>query len=174
MQPDPMTVLDDCPAPASGLTLKLRAHPSSVAMARDLVTTALAGTLGDHLWAVVQCTSELLTNALAAAERCAGAMQPAWSDTDTPVRLTACTTPRWTRIDVRDPEPRLHPVRPHQVLDEGGRGIEIIMALGHFAYTLGADHKVVHALIPVGDPLTDDERDAALPRDAVAHGGHAT
>lgn len=35
------------------------------------------------------------------------------------------------------------------------------MALGHFAYTIFADHKVVHALLPVGGPLTHDERAAA-------------
>ena len=143
-------------------------------MARDFVATVLGGTPDDQLWAVVQCTSELLTNALAAAERRADATCLTWSDTDTPVQVTACTTPRWTRIDVRDPEPCLHPVRPHQVLDEGGRGIEIISALGHFAYTIGVDHKIVHALIPVGDPLTDGERGAALPCDAVAIGGDAT
>lgn len=54
------------------------------------------------------------------------------------------------------------PRRPrHGSLDEDGRGIEIVMALGHFAYTIFADHKVVHALLPVGGPLTHDERAAA-------------
>jgi hypothetical protein len=165
MSPDPLALLHDrLTTLADDPTLELRVHPGSVALGRRFVTTVLAGMPDDHLWAAVQCTSELLTNALAAAERHAAEMPCGWSHLDSPVHLTVRTAPRWTRIDVRDPEPCLHPAGPHEVLGEGGRGIEIIAALGHFAYTIAADHKVVHALIPADGPLTDDERTAALPR----------
>jgi hypothetical protein len=130
----------------------------------------LASAPDDHVWAVVQCTSELLTNALAAAERCAVAAGRPWCDLDTPVHLTVRTTERWTRIDVRDPETVLHPVGPHGTLDEDGRGLGIVMALGHFTHTVFDDYKIVYALLPVGDPLTEDDHAVALPQRAVTGG----
>lgn len=127
----------------------------------------IAATSDEHVWAVVQCTSELLTNALAAAERSAAAADRPWHELDTPVHLAIRTTARWTRIDVRDPETVLHPVGPRGALDEDGRGLGIVMALGYFAHTVFGDHQIVYALLPVGDPLTEDERAAALPQRAV-------
>ena len=163
MSLDPRAVIRDCPTPPSGgLRWVLVAHRRSVAAGRRLVIEALAGKPEDHTWAAVQCASELLTNALAAAGRYATGRQISLSGLDAPIRLAIHPTARWTRIDVRDPETVLHPVGPHGSLDEDGRGLGIVMALGHFAHTVFADHKVVHALLPLGEPLTDAERAAAL------------
>jgi anti-sigma regulatory factor (Ser/Thr protein kinase) len=163
MPTDPQTVLHGFPPlPASDDVLKLPFHARSVAAGRRFVVEALTDAPDAHVWAVVQCTSELLTNALAAAERHAAEVGRLWQDSDAPVHLAVRRTARWTRIDVRDPETVLHPVGPHGSLDEDGRGLGIVMALGHFAHTVFADHKVVHALLPLGEPLTDAERAAAL------------
>jgi hypothetical protein len=175
MPSDPLTVADGCSITTTDdPALKLHAHPGSVAAGRRFVAEVLGDAPDDHVWAVVQCASELLTNALAAAERYAAGTGQPWSSRDTPVHLAVYRTARWTRIDVRDPETALHPVRPHGSLDEDGRGIEIVMALGHFAYTIFADHKVVHALLPAGAPLTQDERTTALPQRATTGGEAAS
>jgi anti-sigma regulatory factor (Ser/Thr protein kinase) len=165
----PTTVLNGHRQPAlEPVELKLRVLNSSVGSARRSITAILAGLVpASHLDDVELCASELVTNALAAAERYAQVMQSGWSYLDTPIHLRVLAAARWTRLDVRDPEPYMLPAKPTDPLDEHGRGLTIVQAFGHLAHTIGSGHKVVHAVIPCGVKLTDDELAAAFPAGAT-------
>jgi hypothetical protein len=124
----------------------------------------------DHLDALSLCVSELTTNALAAALRRADALQFGWCHYDTPIHLGVLARQHWTRLDVRDPEPYMHPAdAPAGPLDVHGRGLAIVAEHGHLAHTLAPDHKTIHAVIPCGGKLTTAELDAAFPRGVVRH-----
>lgn len=164
MTPTSAAVLDCPPRNHGAPTFNLRALPTEVRTARMCVEAMLDGLVPpDHLDDVRAATSELVTNALAAAERYAAVMLFGWSFLDTPVHLSVHTTGRWTRIDVTDPEPYLRPREPRDLWDEDGRGLLIVDALGHREHTLCAHCKVMHVVLPIGGELTMAELAAALP-----------
>lgn len=140
-------------------TLGLHAASSEARRARRWAAATMTGLVpDDHLDNVGLAVSELVTNALAAAARHAD-----WSLQDTPVRLSLLTTQRWTRVEVRDPEPHLQPPGPHGLMDESGRGLVIIEALGHWGYCLGPGCKITYAVLPIDGDLTAAELAAARP-----------
>jgi anti-sigma regulatory factor (Ser/Thr protein kinase) len=171
--PDPATaVLPARPQPTPGVvTLKFRPYPSSIHSARRSIRAMLAGLVpDDHLETLALCVSELTTNALAAAIRRADALQFGWCHYDTPIHLGVLARHHWTRLDVRDPEPSMHPPgEPAGPLDEHGRGLGIVAEYGRLAYTLAPDHKTIHAVIPYGGKLTAADATAALPAGAVPY-----
>lgn len=159
-------VLTDCPRPADDIAVfRLRAYPSAVRAARSSVTAMLSGLVpNEHLEDLQLCTSELVTNAYRAATRYADHLLFGWSDYDTPICLGVLATARWTRLDVRDPEPYMRPAEPTGLMDETGRGLGIVQQLGgHLAHTIATRHKVVHAVLPICGALTEAELDAAFP-----------
>lgn len=148
--------------------IPLRPLRSDVHHARVAVTQMLAGLVpAGHLDDVVLVTSELVTNAIAAARRYADVMQAGWPWDPAPILLSVYATERWTRIDVQDPEPYVLPRAELGPLPECGRGLQIVDALGHHATSLYARCKVMHAVVPIGnEPLTAAELAAALPHPA--------
>ncbi|MGH3380281.1 MAG: ATP-binding protein [Actinoallomurus sp.] len=167
MTPDPAVALTGRPRSDYGPTvIKLRACPSAISSARRSVTAMLSGLVpDDHLDTVELSTSELVTNAYGAATRWAEFMQFGWSHYDTPIHLAVLATPLWTRLDVRDPETRMTPAKPRGLLDETGRGLDIVEGLGgHLAHTIAPHHKIVYAVLPVNGELTAAELAAAFPK----------
>lgn len=110
--------------------------------------------------------SELVTNAMRAAERFARARGIPWAPYERPVALRVECRPAWVHLFVIDPDPQMAEPKARDVLDEGGRGIAIVEAVGalhwHVSGTYG---KTVHAVVPrSAAKLTDREVDQLLRR----------
>lgn len=150
---------------ATPVVLKFPAYASAVGAARRGVIGILEGLVpAGHLDDVVMCTSELVTNGYQAAMRYALFGQFSYGGQETPIHVGVLACERWTRLDVRDPEPYMQPPAPLGLLAESGRGLGIVRALGgHLRHTLATDHKIVHAAIPVDGELTMAELAAAFP-----------
>jgi hypothetical protein len=132
----------------------------SVHYARGVTTRMLAGLVpATHLDDVELVVSELVTNAVRSARAYARRRGWTWEYDDTPVHLGIACGPRWTRIDVRDPDPGVFIPRPGGLEDESGRGLVIIDALTVDWWPTYTHHdKTVHALIAMPKvTLTDAE-----------------
>lgn len=160
MSPDPLAVLHDRPPMPGVPTLRIRVLPSWVSYARSTATRMLAGLVpAGHLDDVEMCVSELVTNAIHAAEEYAKLLQFGWSYWDTPIHLGVATHARWTRLDVRDPNPAMPATIPGGLMDDHGRGLFIVDALAAARWHTSTAHdKTVHVIIPMPlVKLTDAE-----------------
>lgn len=146
-------------------TFKLRAiDVTAPTWARRTVVRMLAGIVPTgHLDEVELCVSELVTNALRAAQAFAAARGFSWTYQDTPIHLSIESAARWTRLDVRDPDPTLPTPQQRDLMDESGKGLVIVNALAVCRWwEPGPDHKTVHAVIPMPQvELTAAELEAA-------------
>jgi hypothetical protein len=150
----------DCPATLNGRpsfaasrvpTIKLRVQNDQVAHARHVTTLMLAGFVpATHLDDLELCVSELVTNAIKAARDHAALCGFTWHYGDTPVHLGIACGPRWTRLDVRDPDPVM-PIPPQRdLLDIGGKGLQLVTDIAAVLWPdLATDHKIMHAVIPM-------------------------
>jgi anti-sigma regulatory factor (Ser/Thr protein kinase) len=168
--PDPATVLAGRSQHDDGVAWFALRHgdPESVSRARDFVAAMVNryGFSGDHVHTIRWAASEALANAVAAADD--------WAKTNTidygsfvmPVQIGVTGTARWTRIDVRDPDPVIPERRPHDLMDTRGRGFAILDVLAA-RWWWSATHvdKILRVLIAApGVTLTADEIDAAVPQ----------
>ncbi|MEU9250617.1 ATP-binding protein [Streptomyces sp. NPDC048270] len=100
----------------NGLTIRLRATPEAVPLARHAVREHLGGDAGD----AELCVSELLANVIAHLGE------------GTPVTLHVSGSGRATRtrVELTDPDPRAWPVlRQAGETEESGRGLALLDAL---------------------------------------------
>lgn len=137
------------------VVLKLRANTIEVPAVRRYLIAMLAGLVpAGHLDEVELCASELVTNALKAALDYAKACRFAWTHLDTPIHLGICCAERWTRLDVRDPDPVLPAPVERDLLDEHGKGLILVNEIAACRWwEPAADHKTVHAVIAM--PLVE-------------------
>lgn len=154
MPPDSPAVLRNCPPqPAAVPTLKLRVLNSEVAQVRRFITLMLAGLVpAEHLEDLEVCASELVTNAIRAANAYASAAGFFWTYCDNPIHFGIEAGAQWTRLDVRDPDPARPEPAERDLLDESGRGLVIVSSLAAAVeWEYAADHKVAHVLIAMPD-----------------------
>lgn len=160
MPPEP-AVIPNRPRFDGAPSIPLGVDDFAPTAARRFAAAILVGKApAEHVADVELCVSELVTNACAAARDYATLTRFEWSYLDTPIHIGVLATARWTRLDVRDPDPVI-PVPPDpagaDLLGESGRGLKIVDALaaGHW-YTARANYKITHALIALpGVRLTD-------------------
>jgi hypothetical protein len=146
-------------------TIELRVHPRSAVIARRFAREVTSGYPADPD-TVALVTSELVTNGLRAAARLAADTGHPWRDCDQPVHLHVRPTSRWTLIGVRDPHPDAPRYTEAGVLEESGRGLEILKAVSEQAWTIhAAFHKTVWVLLAApGVMLTPADIEAARPQ----------
>jgi hypothetical protein len=153
MPPDSPATLNSRPSYAANAvpTIKLRVLDDQVAHARRTITRMLAGLVpATHLDDLELCVSELVTNAIKAARDYAMHSGFTWHYGDTPVHLGIACGPRWTRLDVRDPDPVM-PIPPQRdLLDISGKGLLLVTDIAAVLWPdIATDHKVMHAVIPM-------------------------
>jgi hypothetical protein len=148
---DPLAVLHNSSTANSVPTVRLRAFSSAPHEARNRLTHMLAGLVpAGHLDDLTLCASELVTNALRAAREYADLLEFGWSYLDTPIHLGVLTTERWTRLDVRDPNPAMHEPPPRDLLDVGGKGLVVVDTLGACRWHNSTAHdKTMHVIVPM-------------------------
>lgn len=136
-------------------TIRLRVLDTEVATARHTLTQMLGGLVpNDHLGDLVSCTSELVTNAIHAATAYAMLGGWAWTHYDEPIHVGVVCTARWTRLDVRDPDPAMPMPEPRGLLDVDGKGLLIVNALAaRLWWSPEGPGKAVHAVIAM--PLVE-------------------
>lgn len=119
--------------------------PSAVADARHAVRERLRQADPDHRYNVQLVTSELVTNAL----RLVRTQEAPSSSVDPGIRLAIETAPRWTHLQVRDPYPKVLPMkRQPEDMEESGRGVFISEAVADYVWVeVSSTDKVVHAIL---------------------------
>jgi hypothetical protein len=153
MPPDSPATLSGRPSFAANAvpTIKLRVQDDQVSHARKTTTRMLVGLVpATHLDDLELCVSELVTNAIRAARDYAALDGFTWHYSDTPVHLGIACGPRWTRLDVRDPDPVM-PIPPQRgLMDISGKGLKLVTDIAAVVWPdLAGDHKVMHAVIPM-------------------------
>lgn len=144
--------------------MRMTSGPMMVREARRYAAEVLAQAgIGDQglVEDVRLVVSELVTNAMRAAERLAVTRGASWASYERPVALRVECRPRWVHLFVVDPDPQMTKPTTRDVLDEGGRGITIVESVGalHW-YVPGTYGKTVHAVVTrSGAKLTDREID---------------
>jgi anti-sigma regulatory factor (Ser/Thr protein kinase) len=107
--------------------LKLRAEPRVVQSARLYVASMLPPDADpEHAEDVALATSELVTNALNATLAFADRMGITWGYQATPVHVRVLATDRLVHLYARDPDPMMPPPRKHDLMDDSGRGLDIL------------------------------------------------
>jgi anti-sigma regulatory factor (Ser/Thr protein kinase) len=152
---------------------RLRADRTLVRDAREyaLAVVAGAGIQDDGLIEDVRLVvSEVVTNAMRAAERYAASRGRAWAPYEAPVSLRIECRPSWIHLLVTDPDPEMPDPEPRDLLDEtGGRGLTIVDAVCDLWWVRpGSYGKTFHVVIArPGARITPDEAERLKTRDPV-------
>jgi anti-sigma regulatory factor (Ser/Thr protein kinase) len=138
-------------------------EPALVGDAREhaLAVVAGAGIQDDGVIEDVRLVvSEVVTNAMRAAERYAASRGRPWAPYETPVSLRVECRPGWIHLLVTDPDPAMPHPAPRDLMDEtGGRGLTIVDAVGDLSWvSRGSYGKTFHVVIArFGTRITPDE-----------------
>jgi anti-sigma regulatory factor (Ser/Thr protein kinase) len=129
--------------------LRLSPDPQLVRQARDHVLEVLAEHGVDGIAEDVRLiVSELVTNAMRAAQRYAAARNTAWAPYDRPVSLRVICRPSWVHLIVIDPDPAVPESVQADLLDESGRGLSIVDSYAALRWWVKGDHgKACHIVV---------------------------
>lgn len=118
--------------------------PSAVADARRMVRERLAQADPDFVYNVQLVASELVTNAI----RLVRAQEAPSSRFHPGIWISIEARPRWTHLRVRDPYPKVLPMkRQPEAMEESGRGVLISEVVADYVWVeVSPMDKVVHAV----------------------------
>lgn len=146
---------------------RLPADPEYVRVARDyaLVTLARRG-IADVADDVRLVVSEIVTNAMRAAQRYARVRGAEWAAYERPVSVRVVCRPRWVHVIVTDPDPAKPEPEPADLLAAGGRGLSIVESVAALMWFVTGDRgKACHAVVTrSGLELTAEESEMLAKR----------
>ncbi|MGI5233771.1 ATP-binding protein [Actinoallomurus sp. CA-142502] len=130
--------------------------------ARNHVLEVLAEHSVDDIAEDVQLiVSELVTNAMRAAQRFAVNRGVGWAWYERPVALRVIYRPAWVHLIVVDPDPVVPDPAPADLLEENGRGLSIVDSVAALHWWMPGDHgKACHVVVTREQtPLKPEEAD---------------
>lgn len=148
--------------------LRLSPDPELVRSARDHVLEVLAENgikgVADNVRLIV---SELVTNAMRAAQRYASARGTAWASYERPVSLRVICRPLWVHLIVTDPDPVTPAPVPADLLDESGRGLSIVDSVATLQWWVTGDHGKACHVVVTREQVTLKPEEAEMLRERV-------
>jgi anti-sigma regulatory factor (Ser/Thr protein kinase) len=146
---------------------RLPADPEYVRVARDYAAVTLSRKdvedIADDVRLVV---SEIVTNAMRAAQRYARVRGAEWAAYERPVSVRVICRPHWAHIIVTDPDPAKPEPEPADCLADSGRGLSIVESVAALMWFVTGDHgKACHVVVTrSGVELTPDEAEMLTKR----------
>ncbi|GLY86010.1 ATP-binding protein [Actinoallomurus iriomotensis] len=148
--------------------LRLSPDPEVVRLARDHVLEVLAENdvegIAEDIRLIV---SELVTNAMRAAQRYASAGGTAWASYERPVSLRVICRPLWVHLIVTDPDPVTPASAPADLLDESGRGLSIVDSIAALQWWVKGDHGKACHVVVTHEQVTLKPEEAEMLRERV-------